>query len=279
MSTVDPRAARAEQEARAGGSRLLITIIIAVVHLALWAMAGFGFPDIADRLRLMSMNQVKGWESALSAGPALFFIGIFAGAFLGVLFTMRVSRGHGIGPGMLAPIATGTLGLAIGLTLAIPRWTPPEVVGEKLPFLDGTPEPWGFDAWLAYNQPYILPAVFGVIAIISLFLGIRAVARTRAKQRSISDLASSGTKVAGVVTEVLPTGAMVNGLPYVKYTVKFTDHIGADRWLQKKGAFPYTQAPRQGDSVVVWFDQSDPGNQKRIVVGLGPEAEEALKER
>lgn len=68
MSTVDPRALRAEREARAhrSGRNTVTAAVVGIIHLALWALAGYGFVEVGDTFRLMSLNQVgEGWDSQL----------------------------------------------------------------------------------------------------------------------------------------------------------------------------------------------------------------------
>lgn len=106
-----------------------------------------------------------------------------------------------------------------------------------------------------------------------MLLGLlRAIVVSRARARRVNEIVSDGIKVPGVVTEVLPTGTEINGMPYLRFTVKFADHNRVERWVEKKGTFPHTALPRAGDPVQVWYDPQDPANTQRIIIGLGPEA-------
>jgi hypothetical protein len=275
MSTVDPRVVRAQRQARGGGIRAFLAILAAIVHMGLWTLAGYGFGMIFDSFRLMSINQVgEGWDSPYDDSiPVPFFVGIFVGAFLGFVFTSLVSRFIGRGAGILAPFVTATLGIAIGLTLFIPLWTKPQAYGGLVPFLDGdAAEPWGAGAWISFWLPIWLPALFGVLFLVFLVVTLVAMVRGRRTVARAQHLLHDGRRTQGVVTEARYTGVEINGLPYVAFTVQFRDLAGTDRWVSKRGTFPPTSTPRAGDPAAVWFDPMNPGDQKNILVGLGPDA-------
>jgi hypothetical protein len=275
MSTTDPRVARAEREARAASSPAarIVTAIMAIVHLGLWVGVGYGAGGLFDAGRLMAINPVDAWDSPYETPlAALWPIPcLLVGSVLGIALTFRVTR-FGMAAATMAPFVTGMLGAAIGLTLFIPSWTRPQHIGEKAPLGNGASEPWDFGSWLAYFLPYWLPALLAIAAFVLLFVAIGAAARLRAKAGRMLELAKTGTRVRGTVTEVIDTGLEIQDLPRVRFTVRFTDADGVERWVTKKSIFPVASVPREGDPAVVWFDPLNPGDEKGIMVGLGPEA-------
>ncbi|GAA2221671.1 hypothetical protein N1031_02690 [Herbiconiux moechotypicola] len=279
MSTIDPRILRAQKEERSrrSGTAAVIAVLVGAVHAGLWGLAGYGFGGLYDTLRLMSMNQVgDGWDSPYQDVPALFLVGVIAGSILGFVFTGALGRLRLGAAALLGPFVTAFAGIAAGLWLFTPSWTPPQAVGEKLGFLDGdASEPWGFDAWANYTLPTWLPAVFAALAVVLLFVCVLTASARRRKERRMAELVETGRRVPGTVSEVRVTGVEINGLPYLEFTVAFRDHLGAERWVTKKNTFAPGDVPRAGDPAVVWFAPESVGDQKSIVVGLGPEARNA----
>jgi hypothetical protein len=202
MSTSDPRVERIERQARAAHSpgALITLLITGAAHTAIWIAAGYGIGILLDTFRLMSVNQVGNWTSALDGTSSqLLGIGAIAvGSVLGVFFTGRLGR-FGLGSAMIVPFCTAFLGIALGLVLFIPNWTAADLVGEKVPFIDaGEPEPWQSDAWVAYYLPFWLPAVVGVVFVLSV-LGAVAVSRsTRRRSDRMRDIEARGTRVSGL---------------------------------------------------------------------------------
>ena len=277
MSTVDPRILRAEKQERSrrSGRRVGVVIILGIVHAGLWALAGYGFGQIFDTMRLMAINQVgDGWDSRFDGTmPILFIAGVVLGALLGFAVTGAAGRLLGMAGATLLPVFTGAAGIAIGLALFYPEWTPPESYGQLLGFTDGDAStPWDTSAWIQYWMPVWLPVVFGIAAVILLVAVVLTASGARRKAKRVAERVTTGRKVAGVVTEVLPTGMEINGLPRLQFTVTFRDLAGIDRWVTKKGNFSPAALPRAGDAAVVWFDPLNPGSEKDIAVGLGPEA-------
>ncbi|MGD8169318.1 DUF3592 domain-containing protein [Herbiconiux sp. P16] len=277
MSTVDPRIARAEKEdrSRRSGRSAGIVTILGIVHVGLWALAAYGFGMTFDTMRLMAVNQVgDGWDSRFDGVlPIPFIVGVTVGAILGFVLTGAAGRLLGLAAATLLPLFTGALGITIGLAIFYDEWTPPESYGQRLGFNPGdAPEPWDAAAWGQYWIPVWLPVVFGVIAAVLLIAVVLTASGARRRAKRMAERVTSGRKVAGVVTEVLPTGVEINGLPRLQFTVTFRDQAGVDRWVTKKGTFSPAALPRAGDAAVVWFDPLNPGLEKDIVVGLGPEA-------
>jgi hypothetical protein len=277
MSTVDPRVVRAEREARAAKSpgSVVAAVIVGLVHAAIWGAAGYGLGMVLDTFRLMSVNQVgEGWDSGFEDGIGIFLpvASIIVGSIFGFVFTGRMAR-FGLAAATIAPFCTAFFGLTVGFVLFIPSWTPPQTFGEKVPFMEGdASEPWGVWEWISYYLPYWLPAALALVFVILLVALIATLSKAQRKAARMSDMAARGTKVPGVVTEAIATGLEIQGLPRIQFTVKFRDNAGTERWVTKKSTFPPAAIPRAGDPAVVWFDPLTPGNEKSIMVGLGPDA-------
>lgn len=276
MSTIDPRIARAQREERSrrNGAASAVAVIAGLIHLGLWALVGFGFGFLYDSMRLMSINQVgEGWSSPYDDVPWLFIVGIVGGSIVGFLFTARLARLALGAAALIGPFVTAFFGVALGLALFHPLWTPPQSFGQKLGFLDGEPaEPWGFDAWLNYSLPDWLPIVFAALGAVLLVVALLTASARRRKEKRMAALIETGRRVRGSVSEVRPTGLEINGSPHLEFTVAFRDHLGTERWVTKKGTFPQGSEPRAGDPALVWFDPERVDDQKNIVVGVGPEA-------
>lgn len=275
MSTVDPRIARAQRaERRRGPAGVLFAVLVALLHLALWALAGYGGGQMLDSMRLMAVNRVgEGWDSPYDGMPVLFLVGVVGGSILGFFLTSVLSRFLSIGAATIAPLLTGAAGIAAGLAIFSSLWTPPEKVGYHRGLAEGDPpEPWDTGVWIAYALPIWLPLLFAVVAFVLAITFAVTLARAQRKSRVAAELVETGRKVRGTVTEVRDTGVEVSGLPFLEFTVRFQDAEGTDRWVTKKGTFPPAEQPRAGDPVAVWFDPLAPGDQKRILVGLGPDA-------
>ena len=108
----------------------------------------------------------------------------------------------------------------------------------------------------------IAMAVVGVLA--GLWLYSTAVSREALAER----VKQSGVRTEGVVTHVTVTGTKVNGVPRVKFTVRFTDGQGVQRFVQGARLVSYFSSPSEGQTTAVWYDPNDPGNKHKIVVDL-----------
>jgi hypothetical protein len=272
MSTVDPRILRERRRARAQSSpgSISVTAGVAVVHIALWALAGFGITSQLDVFRLMSINQVTAWDSAYENDFWMIFVGVFPAAWLGFYLSSRLRLYlSGLSAG-ISPFATAFLGLTVGALLFYPRWTPPTNVGFKDGFGGGASRiEWDPAAWISYYEPYWLPALFLVVFLAGLILVLRFNHSAQEKQARILGVVENGTRVVGTVSEALSGNVWVNNSPLVTLTVTFKDLNGEQRWVTKRQVFVPTQLPRVGDQFTVWYDQNDPGNQKKIALAAG----------
>ncbi len=272
MSTVDPRILREQKAAKAQSSPSVwgVTAAVAIVHVALWALAGFGIASQEDVFRLMSVNPVTAWGSPFENDFWMIFVGVFPAAWLGFYLSSRLRLNLSALSAGIAPFATGFLGLAIGAALFYPHWTPPEHVGFASGFGADAPNSlWDAGAWISYYQPYWLPAVFVLVFVAGLVLVFRFNHSAQEKQARILGVVENGTRTVGQVSEATSGTVWVNNSPLVSLTVSYTDLAGQQRWVTKRQVFTPTQVPRVGDTFTVWYDQNDPGNQKKIALAAG----------
>ena len=268
MSTVDP--SKVQETPRSGGT--VVAAIALLLHLGLWILAGYGGGMMLDSLRLMAINQVgDGWSSPYDDVPWLFLVGVIGGSLVG--FLVAGSSARRAGTSVLISLGNGVLGVAIGLALFLPAWTPPEVVGFRRGFQDGDPNtPWDAGSWIAFAMPSWLPAVLLFVAVL-LGLGlVRRLRRERREAQVTEELRSTGRRVPGVVTSSRHTGLEILDQPVIEFVVRFQDAQGTTRWVTKKSTFDPVALPRVGDATEVVFDPLDPGNLARIRVGIGADA-------
>jgi hypothetical protein len=245
---------------RRAGRRLWL---LGVPTTLAWAAAGWsGALGLLDGFRLMSLNRVDAWGA--DAGPmvslVLFFsLAITVASSLG--FTMLWSGGISftrMGVGWRAGSLTSALGVALGSGLAIPSWTPPESVGQRLAGPDGRPEPWSEVDWVVYAEPYVVPAVAAVVALVLIVVMLRAfLAEAEADDRAEA-LRQSGRQVTGVVTHVEFTNVWIMGNPRFVVHVRFPAETG-ERTVVTTMITPLFRAPSRGSAVQVRYDPQDPG--------------------
>ncbi|MER6666640.1 DUF3592 domain-containing protein [Amycolatopsis japonica] len=246
----DPR------RARRPGLRLWL---LGVPTTLAWAVVGWSCAlGLLDGFRLMSLNRVDAWGA--DAGPAvslvlLFSISITVASSLG--FAMLWGGGmslRGMGVGFRASSLAASLGIALGSGAAIPSWTPPEAVGKRLPS-----EPWTEVDWVVYYEPYLVPGVAGVTALVMIMvLGRAFVTKAEADDRAQA-LAQTGRQVMGTVLGVEFTNVWVMGNPRFTVQVRFPTDAG-DRTVAATMITPPLQAPARGSTVKVTYDPRDPGS-------------------
>jgi hypothetical protein len=78
----------------------------------------------------------------------------------------------------------------------------------------------------------------------------------------------TGNRTEGVVTRATFTGGTVNQMPIYKYTVRFTDQAGTERYIQRRLTVGFLGSPSEGDRTWVWYDPADAGNLRSIYVEL-----------
>jgi hypothetical protein len=227
-----------------------------------WAAAGWsGALGLLDGFRLMSLNRVDAWGA--DAGPAvslvLFFsVAITVASSLGFAMLwgagMSLSR---LGLGFRASSLTASLGVALGSGVAIPSWTRPESVGQRLPFLDGQAEPWSDVDWVVYYEPYLVPAVSALVALVTIVVLLRAFLREAEADDRVEALRHRGRQVTGQVVHVEFTNVWVMGNPRFVVHVRFPTEAG-ERTVVAMMVTPLFQAPSRGSAVVVRYDPQDP---------------------
>ncbi|MFD5244933.1 DUF3592 domain-containing protein [Amycolatopsis sp. NPDC058340] len=243
-------------EPRRPGLRLWL---LGVPTTLAWAVAGWsGALGLLDGFRSMSLNRVDTWGA--DAGPAvslvlLFSISITVASSLGFAMLWGGMSGmslRGMGVGFRASSLAASLGIALGTGAAIPSWTPPESVGKRLPS-----EPWTEVDWIVYYEPYLVPAVAGVTALVMIMvLGRAFVTKAEADDRAQA-LAQTGRQVLGHVLGVEFTNVWVMGNPRFTVRVRFPTDAG-ERTVVATMITPPLQAPARGSTVKVTYDPRDP---------------------
>jgi hypothetical protein len=227
-----------------------------------WAATGWsGTLGLLDGFRLMSLNRVDAWGA--DAGPAvslvLFFtVAVTVASSLG--FAMLWAAGLSLqrmGVGFRAGSLTTALGVALGSGLAIPSWTPPESVGQRLAVPGGTAEPWSDVDWVVYYEPYLVPAVSALVALVMIAVLLRAHLTEAEADDRVQALRHRGRQVAGVVTRVEFTDVWVMGHPRFVVHVRFPVEAG-ERTVVTTMVTPLFQAPSRGSAVQVRYDPQDP---------------------
>lgn len=249
----DPR------HARRAGRRLWL---LGVPTTLAWAAVGWsGALGLLDGFRLMSLNRVDAWGA--DAGPAVSLV-----LFFSVAITVASSLGFAmlwggglslsrLGIGFRAGSLTTALGVALGSGLAIPSWTPPESVGQRLPFLDGKAEPWSDVDWVVYYEPYLVPAVSALVALVLIAVMLRAFLADAEADDRAEALRRHGRQVTGHITHVEFTNVWIMGHPRFVVHVRFPAEAG-ERTVVTTMVTPLFQAPSRGSAVLVRYDPQDP---------------------
>lgn len=273
MSTVDPAAARRERFERHRGTTgaALAAVFSGLVLVVTGAVVGFGFASFLDTFRLMELNSVfSTWESEMSPPFIWLPVGIIASIVAWSLystwnhrFSGDASRFVGIGPLTLL-----TIGLVIGVGIGCTAWTAPDAVGVRIDPEFGEHEPWGAGAWVFYAAQWWLPALFAVLAIAFLLLGIAGRRRAAARHDLVANLLATGRRTQGSVTESTVPSSEASRMIFT-LTVTFTDAGGVDRWVQRAVKYRTADVPPVGAPVSVLYDPSAPGDESRIFFTTG----------
>ncbi|MEV6905843.1 DUF3592 domain-containing protein [Amycolatopsis sp. NPDC051071] len=227
-----------------------------------WAVAGWsGTLGLLDGFRLMSLNRVGSWGA--DTGPAvslvLFFsISITVASSLG--FAMLWGGGmslRGMGVGFRASTLAACLGIALGSGFAIPSWTKPESIGQRLPLGGGAAEPWTDVDWIVYYEPYLVPGVAGVSALVMVMVLVRAFVTKAEADDHAQALAQTGRQVLGHVVGIEFTNIWVMGNPRFTVQVRFPTDEG-ERTVITTMITPPLQAPSRGSTVKVTYDPRNP---------------------
>jgi len=121
----------------------------------------------------------------------------------------------------------------------------------------------------------LIPVMAISLATTGLVLKFLARRRRLKTQRALEETASIGTVTEGLVEDIPINdgGARI----YVGVaTVKFIDHMGTERWVQKIGKWRADLLPRKHDAVAVLFNPAHADDQSRI--WIGPSGSKTAKE-
>lgn len=250
---VDPR------QARAARRRLWL---LSVPTTLAWAVTGWsGALGLLDGFRLMSLNRVSAWEDgpgSMASLVIIFSVFVTIASMLGFAMTWTGGwtfgwTGTGSGIGSFATF----LGLAIGTGLAMPSWTAPEAVGERLPLTDGGPaEKWSDVDWIVYYEPYLVPAVFALIAVVTGAVVLRAAWTTAMREDATGDIMHRGRRVTGRIDHVEFTHSWGMGSPEFRVRVSYPGTDGPRTAVTTMTASAF-EAPVYGGTVDVFYDPDD----------------------
>ena len=255
----DPRETR--------GARRKLWLLSVPTTLA-WAVTGWsGALGILDGFRLMSLNRVSAWEDGPGSMVALtivFSISVTIASMLGFAILWADGRalgwpGTGSGVGSFAT----SLGLTIGTAVAVSSWTAPEAVGRRLPLSDGQPaERWSDVEWVVYYEPYVVPAVFALVAVVTGARMLRAAWTTAMREDATGDIIHRGNRVTGRIDHVEFTHSWGMGSPEFRVRVSYqgTDGPRTAVTTMTTSAF---EAPVYGGTVDVYYD---PNHDESIIV-------------
>jgi hypothetical protein len=249
----DPRQARA--------TRRRLWLLSVPTTLA-WAVTGWsGALGILDGFRLMSLNRVSAWEDgpgSMASLTIIFSIFVTVASMLGFAMTWNggwLSGWTGIGSGV-GSFAT-FLGLTIGTAVARSSWTAPEAVGERLPLTEGRPaEKWSDVDWIVYYEPYLVPAVFALVAVVTGTVVLRGAWTTAMREDATGSIVHRGHRVTGRIEHVEFTYSWGMGSPEFRVRVSYpgTDGPRSVVTTMTTSAF---EAPVYGGLVDVFYDPED----------------------
>ncbi|MEL7977773.1 DUF3592 domain-containing protein [Isoptericola sp. F-RaC21] len=270
MSTTDPHLARRDLDGgrRAGG--LLALVLTGLLLLAAGGAAGYAVAAFFDTFRDMNINSVfsdaessmlLGWGAPVAVVGSLVAFGLHGNARRAWFGSGGENRGIGQGTvwglGMVAVLWWATL----------TQWVRPDQVGVAVDPTFGQDEAWGVGEWIWYTMQWWLP---GLITLVVLYnaLPVRRTAEDR-RRAAVARLLTTGRRVPGEVTHVQGMAAQPGTYSILKWTFRFTDLQGQQRWVERTETFPSVAVPRVGDTVQVLFDAEHPGDRKQIFAALG----------
>lgn len=241
----DPRQARA--------TRRKLWLLSVPTALA-WAVSGWsGALGILDGFRLMSLNRVSTWAEgpgSMAALTVIFGVAVTVASTLG--FAMAwTSMWSGVGR-----FAT-FLGLTVGTAVAMSSWTAPEAVGVRLPLADGQPaEKWSDVDWVVYYEPYLVPAVFAVVAVVTGAVVLRAAWTSAMREDATGEIMHRGNQVVGRIEQVEFTHSWGMGSPEFRVRVSYPGTDGPRTAVTTMTTSPFA-APVYGSAVDVFYDPAD----------------------
>ncbi len=248
----------------------VVIVILAVVHTALWGLAGWGIASVIDVFRLMSVNEVGSWAGRHEDDYWMLFVGAFVGVVVGFALMGRASILLARGAAVVLPLATAFVGLTGAFAAYFPEWTPAQELGRTLPFTEGdSGSSWGWGGWIAFAAPYWVPVVLGILAVLATFAVIRAARAGGRRIRRILRVMDQGMRVTGAVSDVGAGSTSANRAALVTFTVAYIDLDGLARCVTKHRVLPPSATPKVGDTFTVWYDRDDPADQALIVLAPG----------
>jgi hypothetical protein len=227
-----------------------------------WAVTGWsGALGILDGFRLMSLNRVSAWEEgpgSTAAFTVIFSIAVTVASMLGFAMMWTDNRmlgwpGTGSGAGRFATF----LGLTIGTAVAMSSWTTPEAVGKRLPLSAGQPaQKWSDVDWIVYYEPYLVPAVFALVTVVTGALMLRAAWTAAMREDATGEIIHRGNRVTGRIDDVEFTHNWGTGNPQFRVRVSYqgTDGPRSVVTTMTTSAF---QAPLVGNTVDVLYAPDD----------------------
>ncbi|MGX2996581.1 hypothetical protein JNUCC64_20290 [Streptomyces sp. JNUCC 64] len=276
MSTVDPAAARREEERRRSerdrpGAPLGPSLwAVLLLYGGLWALCGYGAADMAAyplgsvylSTDLYPVNDTPVFLWAFLAGLVAAPIVRLTGGDV-----CLARRGEYYGP--LYFMALAYLGVGLGVLFgARERWVRPPKEGVFVDGLGLGDDEWHTGAWVAWTAQWWVPALLVVVFALRLGWTVHRHAARRRRDARAWEVIHTGLRVPGQVTDSTPTGTEVDDRFEVEFVVLFSDRAGADRWVTKRALFDPGHQPRSGDRAVVWFDPAAPDDQRAILVAL-----------
>lgn len=244
----DPRQAR--------GTRRKLWLLSVPTALT-WAVTGWaGALGILDGFRLMSLNRIDAWDAgagSMVAFTLIFSISVTLASMLGFAMTWTGGwSGTGFGIGGFATF----LGLTIGTALAIPSWTAPEAVGKRLPFAGQPAEPWSDADWVIYYEPYVVPGVFALVAVVTGAVVLRAAWTAAMREDATGNITHRGRQVTGRVDHVEFTHNWGMGNPEFRVRVSYEGTDGPRTVVTTMTTSAFA-APVVGSTVDVLYDPDD----------------------
>ncbi|MCL2422997.1 MAG: DUF3592 domain-containing protein [Micrococcales bacterium] len=265
MSTIDPAVARAQKEERQKGGigSLAVMTVAAAGCLVAGYLFGRAFAGIFATFRWMEAQGINEMET--SEGLPYFwglFVGIFGGLVAGSAYSVSSKRFTG---GVALPVGSVALifaGATAGVWIQGVQWDGP-TSGVMYGSGKGSPS-----VVMDYADIWV-PAAFALITVLIVVAGFVMFVRRGVKARRVRALLDSGVRASGVVTEAHDTGVEINGLKLIKFTVKFTDNRGVQRWVTKKTTFDLAGIPTPGRAATVFYDPAQM-DESKIAVTLQP---------
>lgn len=282
MSTVDPAAVRRQEMldqvrgARPRLSGLFWLFVLSIVTL--WALFAYSVAQVADYP--VGAAYAVPLPYPADAIPPMFwgiFVGAFGAAILSFILIFALAGSFGPAAATWGGFALALSGCALGLWRgAADAWLPPIRAGESLTAASPPGAQWDWLTWLGWHSQTWVPVSLALAAALCAMLSRRAWRRRVRYYRRLRRIVSEGTRTAGVVTETHDTGTEILNQPRIRFVVKFSDHLGVERWVTKSDEFDPAQLPRAGDTATVWFYPEHAGDESQIAVALGAVDDELL---